>query len=197
MTETKTVDLGALVGASNAAKPLSRVNLSQNQVAIIPFTITAASVQLHYCDEPEIKSYVECNGADCVLCKIGRKIDDRLLVPVYEPLGQCVSVLMISPSMRPGALLPQFVAQFKNAEDMNAKIVMFISRQPDNQSFKVNSRQLQEGEDDGAVQIKQFIDDIKNKKVSLSSVVGQMNNAEFRLVGSIAKMLSLKEGGQA
>lgn len=197
MNELKTVDLGDLVGAGNAARPLVSVNLSQDQVPIVPFTITGVRINLHYCKEPEIKAYVACNGADCVLCKIGRKIDERLLVPVYEPVAQCVNVLMISPSMRPGALLPQFVAHFQDAEKANAKVIMFISRLPDNQSFKVESRHLREGEDDGVTQIKQFLDDINSKKASLSSVVAHMTNAELRLVGSIAKMLSLKEGGQA
>ncbi len=79
------VNLLDLVANESVESPPEVIRLGSDETAIIPFTPHSMSVDLHYCQETEINGYVVCNGPDCVLCRIGRKKDQRLLLPVYLP----------------------------------------------------------------------------------------------------------------
>src|SRR4051812_11496006 len=85
---------------------LDLVRLDSNQTAVIPFTSDGTQVAIHYCDQGDSPGYVHCNGPDCVLCRAGRKPDERVLLPVYLPAIQRVGVLAISPATAPGTLRP-------------------------------------------------------------------------------------------
>src|SRR4051794_3355137 len=89
-----------------AVPPIGLVRLDASEIAVIPFTPEMVQVQLHYCDQAELRGYLQCNGPGCALCRAGRSRDERALLPVYLPATQCVGVLAISPSSRPGALRP-------------------------------------------------------------------------------------------
>ena len=80
--------------------PLERVRLDENETAIVVFTQKSDRCAIHFVDEQEVSDYVLC-GTDCLLCRIGRKRDERLLLPVYFPASHCVSILPVSPSLRP------------------------------------------------------------------------------------------------
>src|SRR5262245_23177877 len=89
---------------------LGLVRIDENEQAVVLFTDSYRKIKLHYCDDPEIRGFVVCNtlvGDRCLLCDIGRKTDERALLPVYHPASRAVAVLPISPSARPGALRPQ------------------------------------------------------------------------------------------
>ena len=198
MTEPETVNLLDLIpGTDGQSLSLSQVKLGRDETALVPFTLDTVPMTIHYCEEQEVRSYVACAGSGCVLCKIGRGRDERLLLPVYVPLEQRVSVVLLSKSMRPQALLPQIVAHMKPAEEAGKRVVLFIRRLADNSSFTVNARHLRPGDDDGASLVKQFLADVEARKVNLRSIVQHLTTEQLCAVGSIARMLELKEGGQA
>ena len=85
-----TVNLLDVVANESMEQTHDLVRLGYDEIAIIPFTAEGQKVDIHYCPETEINSYVVCNGPDCVLCRIGRKRDQRMLLPVYVPAAGCV-----------------------------------------------------------------------------------------------------------
>ena len=63
------------------------VRFNQDQKAIVPFTSSSARIPLHYIDDEDCRGYVHCNGEDdCIACKAGRKVVERILLPVYLPV---------------------------------------------------------------------------------------------------------------
>ncbi len=72
------------------------IRLDANETIIIPFTSDLAPVKIHYCAEPEIRSYVRCHGSNCILCQ-SRPHEgwSRFLLPVvYVPTiraRRCIS----------------------------------------------------------------------------------------------------------
>src|SRR5579871_2342075 len=100
------------------------------QTPIVPFTPDVVRVPLHFCEWFEGGLYVRCNGADCILCRVGIALAERYLLPVYLPVGNAVGVLPISPSMRPGSLLPAITPALESEK----AIVLFVSK-PDKQTF--------------------------------------------------------------
>lgn len=166
---------------------LHLVRLGSDQVAVIPFTSDVVLVRLHFCEEEEIGGYVHCNGGDCVLCQIGRKIEERALLPVYLPAVERLGVLPISPSVRPGALRPQLMPILRS----NKRVVLLINK-PDRAKYQVGSVELSTDMDDGAVLIKAFLEDLEAKGIDLASVYPHFQNEDLAQVRGIAKMLCLK-----
>ena len=175
------------VAATESMGPtLDIVKLSRNEIPIIPFTSDSEKVDLHYCSETEISSYVVCNGSDCVLCRIGRKLDQRLLLPVYLPASGCVSILPVSPSLRPFALLPQ-IANVLKAEK---PLVMFVTRE--GAKYTVSSFEVQKDVDSGEAAIKRFLDDYEAGIHDLSTIFPKINNEQLANVEKIDRMMTLK-----
>ena len=103
---------------------LDRVRLGSDEVVVYMFTSIAEKVDLHFCSEADINDYVLCNGNGCILCQIGRNLDQRWLMAVYMPEARAVAVLPVSLSHRPHALLPQLMDVLKIPEPQ----VVFIRR---------------------------------------------------------------------
>ena len=72
---------------------LERVRINESDTALILFTPKGEETAIHYCDEPEISNSVICLESDCLLCRIGRKPDERCLIPIYLPASHCMAVL--------------------------------------------------------------------------------------------------------
>ena len=109
---TNKIDL--LDVATNSEQPtLELVRLGENETAFVPFTSDSEEIYLHFCSEPDINGYIQCNGDDCVLCRIGRKKDRRLLLPVYLPADSTIGVIPVSRSLRPYALLLKLQIRLK------------------------------------------------------------------------------------
>ena len=104
---------------------LEVIKVTESEIALIPFTSNAESLDLHYCSETEISSYVHCLGTGWLLCQVGRKKDPRLLLPVYLPTANAVGVLPLSRSLRPFALLPQLGPILQ----ANKPMVAFVRRE--------------------------------------------------------------------
>jgi len=162
------------------------VRLGSDETAIIPFTADSESVDLHYCSETEINGYVICNGSDCLLCRIGRKRDQRLLLPVYLPAAGCIGILPISRSLRPFALLPQISNVLKAEKPM----VMFVTRE--GAKYTISTAELQKDVDGGEAAIKRFLDDDQAGVLDLTTVYPRVDNEQLANVEEIGRMMALK-----
>ena len=184
--QSNKVNLLDVAAAETAESLLEVVRLGNDETAIIPFTADSEAVDLHYCSETEINSYVICNGPDCVLCRIGRKRDQRLLLPVYLPAAGCVGILPVSRSLRPFALLPQISNVLKAGKPM----VMFVTRE--GAKYTVSTVDLQKDVDGGEVAIRRFLDDYGAGLHVLAAVYPRIDNEQLASVEEIARMMSLK-----
>ncbi len=180
------VNLLDVAAAESVESLLEVIRLGSDETAIIPFTSDSEAVDLHYCSETEINSYVICNGPDCVLCRIGRKRDQRLLLPVYLPAAGCVGILPVSRSLRPFALLPQISNVLKAEKPM----VMFLSRE--GAKYSISTVELQEDVDGGEAVIKRFLADCEAGLHDLTAVYPKIDNEQLASVEEIGKMMTLK-----
>ena len=184
--QSNKVNLLDVAAAETAESLLEVVRLGNDETAIIPFTADSEAVDLHYCSETEINSYVICNGPDCVLCRVGRKRDQRLLLPVYLPAAGCVGILPVSRSLRPFALLPQISNVLKAGKPM----VMFVTRE--GAKYTVSTVELQKDVDGGEAAIRRFLDDYGAGNHDLSAVYPRIDNEQLASVEEIGRMMTLK-----
>jgi hypothetical protein len=180
------VNLLDLAVTESVESNLEVVRLGSDETAILPFTASGESVDIHYCSETEINSYVVCNGPDCVLCRIGRKKDPRLLLPVYLPIAGCVGILPVSQSFRPHALLPQILNVLKAEKPM----VMFLTR--DGAKYIVSTVDLPKDVDGGEAVIKRFVEDYEAGLHDLTSVYPKIDNEYLANVPGISRSMSFK-----
>jgi hypothetical protein len=180
------VSLLDVAAAESIEQPLEIVRLGSDETAIIPFTADSEEVDLHYCAETEISSYVLCNGDDCVLCHIGRKRETRLLLPVYLPVAGCIGILPVSKTLRPYSLLPQL----SNILNADKPIVMFITREGG--KYTISTVELQENIDGGEVEIKKFIEQHDGDNFNLSLVYSKIDNEQLSRIDEIARMMKYK-----
>jgi hypothetical protein len=172
---------------SNDCKSVPLVRLDGNELGIVPFTTSATAVRIHYCQEPEIQGYVRCNGPGCVLCLVGRKAEDRTVLPVYVPAYGAVCALPISPFSRPGALRPQIMPILRSGK----RVVVFI-RRADRAKFEVSTVDLGEGKDDGTQAIADFKQRWETGEIDLALVYQRPDNCDLAQIPNIASMLRLK-----
>ena len=181
-----TVNLLDVVANESMEQTHDLVRLGNDEIAIIPFTAEGQKVDIHYCPETEINSYIVCNGPDCVLCRIGRKRDQRMLLPVYVPTAGCVGILPVSRSLRPYALLPQISNGLKAGKPM----VMFVTR--DGGKYTVSTAELQKDVDSGEAAIRRFLEEYEDGQHDLTAVYPRIHNAELANVEGIGRMMQLK-----
>ena len=180
------VNLLDVAAGESVESLIELIRLGSDETAIIPFTADSEKVDLHYCPETEINGYMVCNGPDCILCRIGRKRDQRLLLPVYLPAAGCVGILPVSRSLRPYALLPQISNVLKAEKPM----VMFVTREV--AKYTVSTVELQKDVDGGEVVIKRFLDDYEADLHDFSTVYPRIDNEQLASVEAIGQMMALK-----
>src|SRR4029077_10400340 len=132
-------------------------------------------------DDPEIRGYVHCNGNGCLLCRIGRSQDERLLLPGYLPPSRSVASLAISPSSRPGALRPQVMPILRSG-----KRVAMLIRRLDRVAFKVGAVELRDDIDDGREIIADFVRRWDAGRIDLTAVYQRLHNRDLADVAGVA-----------
>lgn len=185
-TVSTKVNILDVVASEVAESTLEVVRLGNDETAIIPFTADSEGIDLHYCSETEINGYVVCNGPECVLCRIGRRKEERLLLPVYLPASGCVGILPVSRSLRPYALLPQV----SNVLKSDAPMVMFVIREVG--KYMVSTKSLEKDMDGGEFQIKEFLEDYAAGSLNLIDLYPKIDNEQLLGVDGIQKMAALK-----
>lgn len=171
---------------NDVSAPIEIVKLGENETPVIPFTPEGEALALHYCEETELKGYVRCNGKGCPLCRIGRKVDQRIVLPVYMPTSGVIGALLVPTTRTPHALLPQLL----NSVRSGRREVVFIKREA--AKYTVTSRPLADGEQDGAKQIKDFLQKEKNGEIQLEQLVNTLSNEDLTEIPGIARHLELK-----
>jgi hypothetical protein len=182
----ETVNIMDFANSEEHASLLEVVRLGSNETAVIAFTPGSIEANLHYVNETEVGGYALCNGRNCLLCRVGRKYDERLLVPVYLPESGSVGVLPVSKSLRPAALLPQFASVLK----ADKPLVMFITRE--GAKYTVATQELRPEMDGGEVIIKRFLEDFEKGKIDLTSVYQKIENDQLASIEGIQRMMALK-----
>lgn len=165
---------------------LESVRLNESETPLIFFTTEGQSVQLHFCSEPDIKGYNHCNGEDCILCKIGKKVEEKIMIPVYHAAEERVGTLLISTTMTPHALMPQLAPIW---ESENLQIV-FISRSGG--KYTVNHRDLAPGVDAGESIIKRFSEQLDAGEIDITSVYSRISNDLLAEVPEISRHMAMK-----
>jgi hypothetical protein len=185
-TVSTKVNILDVVASEVAESTLEVVRLGNDETAIIPFTADSEGIDLHYCSETEINGYVVCNGPECVLCRIGRRKEERLLLPVYLPASGCVGILPVSRSLRPYALLPQI----SNVLKSDTPMVMFVIREVG--KYMISTKSLEKDMDGGEFQIKEFLEDYAAGNINLIDLYPKIDNEQLLGVDGIQKMAALK-----
>lgn len=174
----------------DATPTLTVIRVDANDRMVVPFTLQIKRVSLHYLDSPALTGYVHCVGPDCVLCRAGRRPEDRDLLPVYDIEEQLVGVLSVGPSLRPHALRPQLmpvIRRLKNGE----RLLLTISR-PERGKFHVMVQPLGDETYDGAGRIQEFLEQIAAGVVGLASAIPRLSNEELATIPKIAHSLKAK-----
>lgn len=170
------------------ARPLERLEIREDEEALLLFTPAFEEVESHYVDDPEVRAYVRCNGAGCPLCAIGRKSYKRFLLPAYTYGPQAVVALPIGDSRRPYALLPQIQEVLLRQADSDPLLVLI--RRENQGRYSVTTRPLPKGVDGGEAAIAAFVRAFEAGELSLSAVYQSLTNAELgRLPGIEAQIL--------
>ena len=166
--------------------PFELVRLNENQTAVLFFTPDCVQVNIHYCEESEIRGYVHCNGTDCLLCRVGKKVYSRILIPVYLPTTNSIGILPVSDSLRPGALRPQIATILKSKDPMST----FIKRE--GSKYTVESHAFPDDANGGEGAIIVFSEDLKKGIFDISAVYQRIDNQLLANVPEIDKLMELK-----
>lgn len=187
-----TGDLRDLVGNASAPVPLEAdtaiIRISDSETPVMLFTTDYTRVLLHYNRDGEPSGYFHCNGDDCLACKVGFRLDERLLLPAYNPMERSVGYLSMSKNMRPNALLPQLLQHL--AHPNFTELVLFITKM--DYKFSVSAKQLPEDADRGESIIRRFVEEQGQGKHSPVNLFNRVSNNELYTVPVICEMAKLK-----
>jgi len=189
MASVNLLELATMDAPKADQNELRLIKLNGDEIAVVPFTIEAEQVTLHYCKEPEIQSYIHCNGDGCVLCKIGRSKTEKLLYPVYLPTAQEIGILPVSPSQKPKALLPQLGVVLQDAE--KELKLLFICK-IDSFSFSVKTGRFPEGSHKGVAVIDHFNTGPGRDTNNFASVYQRISNEQLATIPGIKNALALR-----
>jgi hypothetical protein len=157
----------ATVGRGGGALPVVRLTL--NETLLLIFCASMLRVMLHYVNGSTFRSYVRCPGTGCLLCRLGYQVEQRDLLPVYDPIERVVAVLPVGPNVRPAALRPQLMPVLRQVDQEGARPVLVGVRKPDNVTFAVSTHELPDGADDGAAVVKAFHEQLEAGQIDLAS----------------------------
>lgn len=182
-------------GATPTAGGLQLVRLSRDRLIGVAFTMEGTEVMLHYCPEPELNGYVQCNGDECALCLCGKEGRTRFLIPLYLPAYDAVHVLAVSQSMAPGSLLPQLQAIFQSQSNQ-WPLMLFLSK-VSNFEFSIIPHPTAGAKFQGHPTINAFVERFQSNREILSSVFPKIENAALSMVPEIKRILNLLESDDA
>jgi hypothetical protein len=175
--------------APGAREELTVVRLDENERLVIPFTTSMLRVNLHYAEFPTIRSFVRCNGSDCLLCRVGRQKDLRDLLPVYDVLDRTIGVLSISPNVRPHALRPALTPVLQRVARGD---VLLVCLRRNEHRYLVTVHPLPPGVDDGAAVIRVFVEKFDAGQIDLASAFPMLDNATLAQIDGIRTLMTAK-----
>lgn len=173
-----------------APAALSIIRLDLNERFLIPFSAVMQRVEVHYLDAAAVRSYVHCNGINCLLCRAGLSKDTRDLWPLYDVVDRTVGILAITPNMRPHSLRSQLYPVLQQIKGSKNRILLTMRQ--DNQKFSVGCSGIPEDVDDGATCIADFLARIEKGDSDFSTVFPRYSNDELQQIEEVARRLSAK-----
>jgi hypothetical protein len=174
-----------------ATSPLAVIPVDANERLLVLFTTSMERVTLHYLDYASIRSYVRCNGSDCVLCRVGRQQEVRDLLPVYAPLDRVIGVLPVSTNMRPMALRPKLAPVLRQLKGGNGRALIAI-RKLDAGKVVLDALPFSENADDGAAKIQEFHERLQAGEIGLARVYTQLANEDLAAIPEIGRAMQIK-----
>ena len=171
--------------------PLQLVRLDANERLLVLFATWMLRVLVHYLDTATYRGYVQCNGDDCLLCRVGRKHDIRDLLPVYDVREQAVTILAISPSLRQRALRPQIQPVLERVASGEPPFVLILSK-TGMAEFSVSTTDLPPEADNGAAVIATFLKQNEANEVDFASVFNRLSNDVIAEIAEIAIVMQAK-----
>jgi hypothetical protein len=169
---------------------LAQVRIDQNERLLIPFCTSVSEARIHYLEYPSCQGYLKCNGIGCLLCRIGRQVEIRDLLPVFDVIEGTVGVLPVAPSIRPHALKPQLAPILQQVK-ANQRVLIGV-RKLDRTRHAVTSLPLPDGADDGADKIAAFLERFNAGAVDLAAIYPQLANEELAAIHEIANAMKLR-----
>jgi hypothetical protein len=169
---------------------LEEIRIDANERLLVLFTTAIDVADVHYLDYPSMPGYVGCNGTDCLLCKIGRKLETRDCLPAYDLLAKKVGVVPVTTNMRPGALKPQLIPHMDRVAK-GERYVLAV-RKLDKYRFGVESLALQENADDGAQQMAVYQKEYEAGAISPASIYSQVTNEVIASLPEVKTMMAAR-----
>jgi hypothetical protein len=168
---------------SRAPTKLSAIRLDGNERLLLPFTLTREKVEVHWVEYPSVSSYVQCNGPDCLLCRIGLEPKLFQLLPLYD-------VVPVGPSVRTEALKPQLIPVFHRL--LRNEQVLIAVRRTGWEKYSVTVLPLPDDADAGEDAILRFQEAFDAGKIDLASIYQRLPNETLATVPEVATLMKLR-----
>lgn len=170
---------------------LQLLRLDNNDRLLVPFTGNILPINVHWWDGTN-RGYYQCNGGDCILCRIGRGRQQKHLLPLYDVMSQTVGVLAISEAKGPNALRPKLMEMLEVAKANPGKTLLVTIRAATSAIYSVHWSDLPPGADDGRSVIKDFAERLQAGTVQLGSVYQKLSNEELASLPDIANFIATR-----
>ena len=170
-------------GGEGPGADLAVIRLDQNERLLVPFTTMLLSMDLHYLDYPSLQGYVQCNGPDCLLCRVGRKQEKRGVWPIYDLLEKSVGVLLISPNQRPHSLRCLLQPVFRRLDEGEGPLLLSLRK--DGPKYSGSALPLPRDAEDGAAAIRAFRERFDAGQVDLGSPLQKLANEDLAMIEEI------------
>ena len=164
------------------------IRIDANKTLAVLVDATNVTVKLHYCTEPEIRSFIRCNGANCVACRAGKSVQERILIPVYLPASREMGTLSVETTRRPGALGPQLIwLQAKRKTSMAAISIHALK-------YKVEALKWDDEDEHFQAKVHDFRAHVTAGRVDLRSLYPKVDNDRLAKVPEFVRTLAILEG---
>lgn len=173
----------------STACELDILKINEEPCIIAVFTTECESIAAHFIDTSEYRGYVQCNSGSegrCILCDTKRKLETRIVMPVYDVVGNSIKALMISTSRAPHSLGPQLWQQLDRG-DLDKRFLV-ISRDSSNYKYSVSSTPMTNGAESGESVIAEFHENIGELSTCLTNVIQRMTNVGLAAIPEIQTM---------
>lgn len=178
--------------APTVARSLPEVKLGPDPARVMMFSDAAETVHLHYEGDESVRSYFHCPGSDagCPYCRLGKKLEEFLLVAVFAIASREVGVLRILSKDGPNRLL-SLLRPFLNDEEIDQK-GLAISRV--GYRYIIEAFPVRPGADVGATAIGKFLESYGLGHVKLAATFPSFTTEELSDVPAIRNELEILDG---
>lgn len=173
-------------GADGPANQLEEQRIGADPTMIMLFTADTTDVNMHFVEDPAVRSYVICPGPGCPVCHVGSAPVLMMLLPVYDVTTRSVRVLRLPARRQQGSLLALIMSHAPKGAPTNR--LLAITR--NGMKYSVVAHQIAATADRGDEVIRAFLDH-HAKGLKLESAFQSMTAEELADVPQVANRLSM------